>query len=183
MNIVAKMATTWARALRLARVTIGKADIGKEPSDEWKSRMLLSEHSPIRAVEYDIDIDGVRQWVTVHIARHHEGVEKFVHSQREDRRVLDCSRDELPQGTLNDMTLIANAQGLINISRKRLCNCASKETRECWEGVKDAVAIVDPIMASKMVRECLYRGFCPELKPCGFAETEKYFDLLKEYRK
>lgn len=183
MNVIAKIATSWKRALRLARVTAGKEDTDKEPSDEWKAKMLLAEHSPIRAVEYDIDIDGVRQWVTVHLVRHHIGVEKFVHSQREDRRVLDCSRDELPQGSLNDMTISANAQALINISRKRLCRCASKETRECWAAVRNAIKEVDPIMASKMVPDCIYRGYCYELKSCGYTNTLDYKIKLETYRK
>jgi thymidylate synthase ThyX len=64
------------------------------------------------------------------LVRHHEGCEKFVHSQREDKRVLGVPRDELPQGTLNDMDMTCNAQAFMNISRKRLCSRASKETRE-----------------------------------------------------
>ena len=80
--------------------------------------------------------------------------------------------------------MTANAQALIKISRKRLCNCASKETKEAWTQVKDAIAEVDPIMASKMVPECIYRGFCPEfLSPCGYSKTKKYQEDLKEYRK
>jgi thymidylate synthase ThyX len=43
---------------------------------------------------------------------------------------LDVPRDELPQGSLNDMDMTCNAQAFINISRKRLCSRASKETRE-----------------------------------------------------
>lgn len=65
----------------------------------------------------------------MHFVRHHEGCEKFIHSQREDRRNLGIPRDELPQGSFNDMDMVANAQALINISRKRLCSCASPETR------------------------------------------------------
>lgn len=122
------------------------------------------------------------------LVRHHNGCEKFIHSQRGDRRkILDdygiTSRDELPQGSLNDMDMSANAQALINISRKRLCNCASKETREAWIQVKEAVAEIDPVMASKMVPECIYRGFCPEfIEPCGYSKTDKYKEELEKYR-
>ena len=49
--------------------------------------------------------------------------------------------------------------------------------------VKEAIAEVDPILASKMVPECLYRGFCPEfMNPCGYSKTEKYKKDLEEYR-
>ena len=180
--------TSWKRVLNAARRTIGKNQLNKEPSDSWKAKMLLAEHSPIRLLEYDWSWGEIRQWVTAHLVRHHEGCEKFVHTQRGDRRkILEDygveTRDELPQGALNDMDMTANAQALINISRKRLCNCASKETREAWTQVKEAIAEVDPILASKMVPECLYRGFCPEfMNPCGYAKTEKYKKDLEEYR-
>ena len=121
--------------------------------------------------------------VVVKLVRHWLGFIPFVHSQREDRRQLDCSRDELPQGSLNDMDFSANAQALINISRKRLCGQASKETRETWKKVKVGIAEKDPVMASKMVPECIYRGFCPELTCCGYVNTQKYKERLEEYRK
>lgn len=78
---------------------------------------------------------------------------------------------------------MANAQALINISRKRLCNKASKETREAWEKAKEAVGKVDPVMADKMVRNCVYRGFCPELECCGYCNTKKFQEELENYRK
>lgn len=181
-------ATLWKRALNAARRTIGKKPLDKEPSNSWKAKMLLAEHSPIRLIEYEWTWSDIMQWVTTHLVRHHEGCEKFVHSQRGDRRaILDeynvSSRDELPQGATNDMDMTANAQALINISRKRLCNCASKETREAWKQVQDAIREVDPVMADKMVPECIYRGFCPEfMNSCGYANTEKYQQDLKRYR-
>lgn len=182
-KIKAVFATTWNRALNHARRTVGKAYLDKEPSDNWKAKMLLSEHSPIRLVEYDISIDSIRQWVTVHLVRHWLGFIPFVHSQREDRRKLDCSRDELPQGSLNDMDVSANAQALINVSRRRLCSTASKETREAWQKVKESIAEIDPIMASKMVRECVYRGFCTQGHACNYSKTEAFQKELEEYRK
>ena len=176
-------ATSWKRVLNAARATIGKKPIDKEPSDSWKAKMLLAEHSPIRLLEYDFSWENIKQWVSVHIARHHVGIEKFVHSQRGDRRELPCSRDELPQGALNDMMVSANAQALINVSRKRLCSCASPETREAWKLVKEGVREIDPVLADKMVPDCLYRGFCPEfMNPCGYSKTDKFKEDLEKYR-
>ena len=180
--------TLWKRALNAARRTIGKKPLDKEPSDSWKAKMLLAEHSPIRLVEFDWTWSGIMQWVTTHLVRHHEGCEKMVHSQRGDRRAIleeynVETRNELPQGALNDMDMSANAQALINISRKRLCSCASKETREAWKQVKEAINKIDPIMAEKMVPECIYRGFCPEfMNSCGYSKTKKFEEDLKKYR-
>ena len=177
--------SSWKRVLNAARRTIGKKVLDKEPSDSWKAKMLLAEHSPIRLLEFDWTWTYIQQWVTTHLVRHHEGCEKFVHTQRTDRNplLLGLSRDDLPQGLLNDMDMTANAQALINISRKRLCKCASKETREAWEQVKEAIRDIDPVVADKMVPECIYRGFCPEfISPCGYSNTQKYQDDLKNYR-
>jgi thymidylate synthase ThyX len=175
--------TAWNRALNAARRTVGKEPITKDPSSKWKLSMLLAEHSPIRLVEYDVVIKNIRQWVTTHLVRHKFGIEHFVHTQRVDRNNSIKNRDELPQGSLNDLQESMNTQALINISRKRLCNMASPETREAWRKVKEQIATVDPETAACMVPECVYRGFCPEPHSCGYARTAYYLEALKQYRK
>ena len=194
----------WIRVVNAARRTWGKKPINHEPSDSFKKKVLLAEHSPIRLLEYDFTIEDVRQWVTVHLVRHHEGCEKFVHSQRQDinadienitKKVIEVladagmlkdgwrERDYMFQGEHNDMDMTCNAQAFINISRKRLCTCASPETREAWKLVIEMLKEVDPILASKCVPECVYRGFCPESgRCCGYCNTEAYKERLKDYR-
>lgn len=176
----------WIRVVNAARRTVGKKPINKEPSDTFKKKVLLAEHSPIRLLEYDFTWEDIRMWVSTHIVRHHEGCEKFVHTQRTDRNeaLKSLNRDDLPQGLVNDMDMTCNAQAFINISRKRLCKgCASKETREAWKLVIEYLKTIDPVLASKCVPECLYRGFCPEFdRCCGYCNTEKFKKDLKEYR-
>lgn len=195
----------WIRVVNAARRTWGKAPINHEPSDKFKRKILLAEHSPIRLLEYDFTIEGIRQWVTTHLVRHHEGCEKFVHTQRQDinaeieritQNVINAltesgllrdgwrERDYLFQGECNDMDMTCNAQAFINISRRRLCiGCASKETREAWEIVVEMLKEVDPILAEKCVPECVYRGFCPEDdRCCGYSETIAYQKHLRKYR-
>ena len=175
----------WKRVLNAARLTAGKKPLDKEPSNKWKRKMLLGEHSPIRLVEYDGIWDFIKMWVTTHLVRHHVGVEKFVSTQRTDRNpdLMDLDRDEIPQGLENTMMISANAQGLINMSRKRLCSCASTETRQAWKALLEEIKKVDPILVEKCVPECIYRGFCPEFdKCCGYVNTEKYKEELKKYR-
>lgn len=182
MEVTVTQETSWKRALNAARRTAGKEPLDKEPSDNWKAKVLLAEHSPIKLVEYLIAFKNLRQWVGVHLLRH-DFTLPFVHSQREDRRKLNCSRDELPQGSPNDQDFVVNAQTLKNISRKRLCTCASKETREAWQAVKDEIRKFDNVMADKMVRNCVYCGFCPEMNCCGFVNSEQYQKELETYRK
>jgi sarcosine oxidase delta subunit len=195
----------WIRVVNAARRTWGKAPINHEPSDKFKKKILLAEHSPIRLLEYDFTIENIRQWVTVHLVRHHEGCEKFVHTQRQDindqielitKNVIKAlsdlglirdgwkERDYLFQGQENDMDMTCNAQAFINISRKRSCKgCASTETRMAWEIVIAMLKEYDPILAEKCVPECLYRGFCPETdRCCGYVNTKKFNEDLKIYR-
>lgn len=181
MKVKVEQVTPWSRALDAARMTVGKKPLHKEPSDEWKGRMLMAEHSPIRLVEYDIYLKDIPSFVATHLVRHHIGCEKFVVTNREDRRSVNP--EEVNRLTPVDMMMTCNAQALINISRKRLCTCASKETREVWQAVKDSIAEIDPVMTRRMCRECVYRGFCPEMKPCGFVDTNKYTEELVEYFK
>lgn len=196
----------WIRVVNAARRTWGKKPIDHEPSDKFKRKILLAEHSPIRLLEYDFTIENIRQWVTVHLVRHHQGCEKFVHTQRQDinelienisKRIIDILREEgllregwrerdyLFQGEPNDMDMTCNAQSFINISRKRLCiGCASPETRLAWEIVIEKLKEFDPILAEKCVPECVYRGFCSEFdRCCGYVNTETYQKRLNEYRK
>ena len=175
--------TSWKRVLNAARRTIGRSPSEKEPTDSWKAKILLAEHSPIRLLEYDFGWEKIRQWVTAHFVRHHQGCEKFVHSQRGDRRELPCDRDHIYQGAKNDMDMTANAQSLINISRKRCCMCASKETRDAWAMVLNELEKIDPVLRSKCVRECVYRGFCPEwMSNCKYCYSPAYWLELAQYR-
>ena len=173
---------SWKRAMNLARRTVGKPELDKEPSDKFKFKVLIQEHSPIRAVEYILHFERIRQWVTVHLVRHWLGFIPFVHSQREDRRVLDVPRDELPQGAENDMDVLVNAQSLINVSKKRLCHKASPETRKAWEDVREQIHKIDPAMAAVMVPECIYRGFCPYGKDsCGAIKSPAFQQWRENY--
>ena len=197
--------TKWIRALNAARRTVGKEPkpLDYEPSDKWKRAAIMAEHSPIKLVEYCISFKDLRQWVGVHLLRH-EHVIPQIHTQRGDRRdiikeypyiqkALDelaseikdniNPRDFVRQGELNDQDFYVNAQTLINISRRRLCNTASKETREAWKLVVQTLKEnVDPVIADFLVPNCIYRGFCPEVNSCGFCKTEKYKKDLNNYR-
>ena len=114
--------------------TIGKTT-GKYPTSEWKRKLIMSEHSPIRRMKFYWRWKDLKSWVSVHFVRHKIGIEHWVSTQRTDRTGIN--RDELPQGAFVDHACESDAQAMINISRRRLCNCASKETREAWQLVKN----------------------------------------------
>ena len=169
----------WQDVKNATMNTIGKAT-GAYPDSEWKHKLLLAEHSPIRKLHFSWRWEDLPYWVSVHFVRHKIGIEHFVKTQRTDRTGVD--RNAAPQNAPVNHECEADAQALINISRKRLCSCASPETRAAWQQVKEEVAKVEPELARCMVRECVYRGFCPEMFGCGYDQTEAFQKELKEYR-
>lgn len=176
-----KMVRSFADVLDKCLRTIGKEPKHSEPSDSWKAKIILAEHSPIRLIEFDFTIEKIPMFSTVHLVRHHIGCEKFVSTQRSDRG--NVKRCNMKQTKLNNMDMTINAQALLNISRVRLCSCASKETREAWKMVVAEVAKVEPILASKCVPNCIYKGYCSEFfGGCGYDKTEKFQNDLKTYR-
>lgn len=170
----------WRKVKRSARTTISKDGGGAYPTDSWKKTILLAEHSPIRRIKFSWQWANLKSWVSVHFVRHKFGIEHWVSTQRTDR--TGVNRDKSPQDTPVLHECEANAQALIFISRRRLCNQASPETRAAWQEVKEQVSAVDPILGSVMVPECIYRGFCPEFHSCGYVNTEEYARRLAEYR-
>lgn len=175
-----KVLTEWSSVLNAARTTVGKEAAGKEPSSSWKKKILLAEHSPIRLLVINWKWSDLKYWVSVHFVRHKIGIEHFVRTQRSDR--TGKSRENLAQDAVVEHECTANAQSLINISRRRLCSKASKETREAWLTLLDSLNLLEPELVSVCVKECFYRGFCPELESCGYVETDEYKIKLQKYR-
>lgn len=76
-----------------------------------------------------------------------------------------------------------NAESIINMSHKRLCMKASKETREIWEKVLSEVANVDPDLYQFCVMPCVHKGFCSEPKSCGWCGGKTYGRQRTNYLK
>ncbi len=172
---------TWQDVATAANTTVHKSECLKEPSSKWKRKLLLAEHSPIRNLIFVITMYDLPSWVSVHFVRHKIGVEHFVSTQRTDRTGKD--RNLLQQNEPVTHQLTINAQAIINISRKRLCTNASPETREAWKSVLETIKASQPELYSVCVPECVYRGFCPEMKCCGFVASEKFKNDIELYRK
>lgn len=174
-----KHTDNWQEVKDATMNTIGKST-GKYPDSEWKTKLLRSEHSPIRKIRFSWRWRDLKYWVSVHLTRHWLGIVHFVTTQRTDRTGID--RNDIPQGAFVTHEADANAQAMINISRRRLCNCASPETREAWSAVRDKTREIEPELAGSMVRECVYRnGLCPEMFTCGYNKTEAFRKELEEY--
>lgn len=144
--------------------TVGKTTT-KMPSDEWKVKLLEADHSPIRTLWFAFKME-IPYYVSVHFVRHKMGVEHFVQSQRNDRQD-NYDRTKAPQDAIVSHIMYVNAQELIFMAHRRLCNQASPETREVMRMIVNEVLKTNPEFKSVLVPMCQYRGgICTEFNPC-----------------
>lgn len=169
---ITKIKGDWMEVASDCRSTVGKPPLDHEPSTEFKRKILIAEHSPIRDISVKWTWHGIKSWVATHWSRHK--FEKYIKSQRSDRTGIP--RDKLPQDAPVDFTGDANVQALIDTMRKRLCRQSSTETRQYAEDFKAALHEVEPEIADVLVPQCVYRAGCAEMKPCG--DGKCFFDVL-----
>ena len=167
IKVEIKRVTDWQRVVDAARFTQGKEPLGHEPSMMFKKRMILSEHSPLRLLEFDIKIYGIPYYSMGHFVRHIHA-QPFVSTSRPDITGEKVTRHDMPQDAPVNLQLSLNAQEFINISKVRLCNKADSVTQNVWEIVLKVLRDTEPLLYAACVPQCVYRGFCPEYKPCGY---------------
>lgn len=163
---ITKLHNDWVDIKNECRNTVNKEATDNIPSSNFKKKLLISEHSPIRLLEVKWRWASIKSWIATHFVRHNQGWEKWIGTQRSDRTNID--RDKSPQDTLVPMNIKANAQALINVSRYRLCHQSSDETREYMEDLKKSIREVEPELSDVMVSNCIYRSGCSEFTPCGY---------------
>lgn len=169
---ITKIKGDWIEVASDCRSTVGKPPLDHEPSTEFKRKILIAEHSPIRDISVKWTWHGIKSWVATHWSRHK--FEKYIKSQRSDRTGIP--RDKLPQDSPVDFTGDANVQALIDTMRKRLCRQSSTETRQYAEDFKSALHEIEPEISDVLVPQCVYRAGCAEMKPCG--DGKCFFDVL-----
>lgn len=167
MNIELNHAPSKEDIMWMKKCAIGTEgkETEKEPSSEWIHRMLESRHSPVRELIYKFTLRDIPYWVSVHLVRHHEGVNWYVESQRNDRQ-NKYDRNKAPQDSPVTVRCSINAEALMNLSNKRLCNKASVETHNI---VKEMCVLAErqtPELKGLLVPMCEY-GRCHEMYPCS----------------
>jgi thymidylate synthase ThyX len=138
--------------------------------DTWRGLLRTcggTPHSPVRAVIYRFYFEGVPTFVSVHLVRHHIGVQPYVQSQREDKTKIP--REDRRQTDLVNMLFDINPNGLLSIAKARLCSKASIETREVVIAIKKALEggdEYDKAVAAYMMAPCEWYKQCFEMRPC-----------------
>lgn len=165
----------WKRIKNHCRTTVGKKFTENEPTKEFKKKLLISEHSPIRLLEFDWSWQNIKYWVSTEWSRHK--FEKFITSQRNDRQG-NYDRNAARQDALVNFDGFANMQNLIDAWRKRLCFQATKEARELALDLKKELAKTHKEEADVLVPHCVYRYGCPEITSCRF--FKKFKDVCEK---
>ena len=152
--------------------TVGKKSL-TSPTFEWKQKLLRSEHSPIRTLQFVIKME-IPYYVSVHFARHKIGVEHYVTTSRSDR--TGVPRDKLPQDTMVSHMMYINAQELMNMARLRLCGQADTFTRMVMTDICKVIIIDSPEFNGLLEPKCVYRGgICDEFNPCGMIKRRENY--------
>lgn len=176
----------WKRVKNHCRTTDNKDFTENEATEAFKKKLLISEHSPIRLLEFDWSWKSIYYWVSTEWSRHK--FEKFISTQRDDRLIDETPRGKKPQDALVNFDGYANMQNLIDAWRKRLCFMATKEARELAEDFKITLHKTNPLESDVLQKNCIYRCGCPEFKSCGYWEKfcekhkdENLFDIQTRY--
>ena len=180
MKIEITRVTSWTDVLNAARFTQRKSPHSGEPSVAWKKKIIKAEHSPLRCLMFNIDFYDIPNYVSVHLVRHIHA-QPFVSTSRPDIDGKQIPREEQKKVDPVNMRLFLNAQEIINISKVRLCNKAEFKTRNIWKQVIEELRKIEPELANACVPSCFYRGFCPEIKSCGLADSELFPLKVNDY--
>lgn len=184
----------WLKIKSACMTTISK-QAGKEPNQEWKRKLLICQHSPIRRSIISWKWEEIPYAISTHFARHHEGCEKFVGTSRADRTAVK-DRSERSQMDCVPMEMDANIQAILNISEKRLCKSADPLTTEYWEEVLNAIKEYDEDIYWASVPSGIAHGGCTEpfgdcricnnilekMTPEERMDIAKRYDAYNEYR-
>lgn len=164
------MARDWNAVKARALVTVGKKPV-TPPDSAWKRRILEARHSPIRYLRYSYYIE-CPMWISVHLCRHIHA-HPYVLTQRNDRQ-NNYDRRKAPQDTPVRLIYDVNAEELMTIANKRLCNQASPETQQLVQNMCTLAEQFTPELHGLLVPMCDYHGgVCHEMYPCGRRTNEQ----------
>ena len=167
---ILKIKGSWEDVVDDCRASVGKEPLGHEPSEDFKKRMMINEHGPLRNIWIKWVWPGMKYWEAMHWKTHVWPA--LTNTQRNDRQEL-YDRDEAPQKMPVNFRGEANPQHLIDTFRKRLCKKAAEETRNTAIDFKVTLRGIEPVISDGLVPNCVYRCGCPEGGCTYYAELLK----------
>lgn len=186
---IEKVDIDWLNIKNLCRATISMDKSEVEPAQEWKRKLLIARHSPLRAGEIQWKWNEIPYAISTHFARHVHS-EKWISTSRADRTEIK-DRSERSQMDNVSMTMRSNIDALQAMAEKRLCFQADETTRGYMEDLVEAVGEYDKDVAWSLVPTCIRTAGCPEkFGKCQFFEKltedwtkEEIVDIQTRYDK
>lgn len=177
----------WLTIKNACRTTISMGDSKVEPTEEWKKKLLVARHSPLRLGTILWQSEDVPFYVMGHMVRHNVGCTPFVSTSREDRTGIP--REERKQTDNVNLQMVANIESILNISEKRLCNCADINTIKYWKQVLEAIKEYDETIVWACAPSGIAHGGCTEpFSNCNMCNKileemspEDRLDITKRY--
>jgi len=193
INIDYIKASGWEDVKEAALTTIHKNYSGGEITPEWKEKILLSGHSPIRELIIKIKFSDIPRWIADQLVRHNVGVNNYMGTGRSDR--IGIPRSEQTMEMLTEFKQTYNGQSFLHMTRTRMCiGSVSKETRELIETLVKKLAEFEPELALFCTPPCIYNGGCKEVfGGCNHLKTfhtslygksykDEFLNLLDRYK-
>jgi len=168
-KVEVRLRTSFDDVRQAAMNTIGlqyDPDKNTQASTELKINYFISEHSPIRSFDLRITLFDIYYPTSVSFCRHVHSI-PYVKTNRADRTNKKRSLDNSTTHMFD-----INAQGLIDMARKRLCKgCCSQDAYLWMLAIKQALLINKETteLGWCLVPNCIYRSGCPEFRQCGFS--------------
>lgn len=162
MHVTVTRCTEWQLIRDMAARTQRKEP--KPITEEFLKRALISQHSILRVMLFDVRVDGIPYCNHVHYMRH-PFIQPFVGSSGPD--VVEFDRRKAPQDDPVNMTLFLNLQSLISVMKARLCGNAQVMTQVVAKLIRqEFFASPDPFMqivGGALKTACVWRGgLCTE---------------------
>ena len=117
--------------------------------------MSASKSTNLLMINYNYQINGGKCLLITHAVDNRSGKTGVIKSR--------LIQEPYPAQALNKI----NAEELMTIANKRLCNLAAKETQEIVQMMCDEVIKVCPEFEGLLVPACKYNKVCHEMYPCG----------------
>lgn len=100
----------WMLVKSLALVTVGKTPV-TQPDFDWKHKMLVQRHSPIRALQIVFLLEDIPYWLSTEFSRHVHAM-PFIRSQRNDRQDI-YDRNAARQDAPVNMYWVLNGESML----------------------------------------------------------------------
>ena len=135
---ILKIKGDWVEVASDCRSTVGKPPLDHEPSVDFKRKILIAEHSPIRDISVKWAWHGIKSWVATHWSRHKfETGQGYRETNYHRTRLLTsqakqmCSRSLTPCASACAASPLQRRGSMPRTLRRR-CMRSSRKLRMCF---------------------------------------------------